>query len=367
MKKTVFALFAVLLVLSLASCDFFEPPVGTEVNSPMSPDDSREMVELTINVGGSGTNRALIGGQASTNSNKYEVVFVDSGGAFWRKNWNNTPSTTITIPVDSYTHITNAILFAGDTNNTLLAIGSITSVGGVSTLGGPASITKTSGTVTFTMAPLSYVPGGATMGNSSFQIKGPTTTSGTDYSNEPITFESTYPVFAIPANGHDNTSKTGTSADYSTDIVGQYIIECGPNYAAAKIYGPWALTANYPDPSELPGLASVKVGVATRLPPVVATGTESTMPLDGKFDFYIDVTGAAGVNEDGYSKVSIEVPVIAIGSTSGNNVNGSTTPITWYIKGGENNTDLDDGTYNGGAVLLKVGTPQERTTITITQ
>jgi hypothetical protein len=72
----------------------------------------------------------------------------------------------------------------------------------------------------------------------------------------------------------------------------------------------------------------------------------------------------SGVTADGLCGVSINVPVRAISSTA---TYETGTIIVWNIRGGTNNTAADDGTGNGGAVVLAVGTHANFTrSITIT-
>jgi len=74
------------------------------------------------------------------------------------------------------------------------------------------------------------------------------------------------------------------------------------------------------------------------------------VPASGIFDITINTTGIT----DGLSQISIEVPVCAIDIAND-------YPGTWYIRGGLNQHELDEGIEVntigslGGAVLLGVG------------
>jgi len=134
MKKTIFAVLAVLLVLMLATCDIFEQPLAT--GGDLVTEDGRPMASLTINFEGLGTSRALVAANAPGDADFYEVVFKDPNVAdnYHVKNFVTSDSATnrtITIPVGDYTGDTKAVLFAGKDDGTykiLLGIGYITRV-----------------------------------------------------------------------------------------------------------------------------------------------------------------------------------------------------------------------------------------------
>jgi len=124
-------------------------------------------------------------------------------------------------------------------------------------------------------------------------------------------------------------------------------------YSGVKQKGSWTVASTYTtSDSGLGSETTVQVGVTPRFP----GGSDS---IDGSFYFTIDTGNVSG----GYSKIYMNAPVVAIkDATSINNV----APLTWFIKGGINNTklDLDDGTgADGGAVLLYVDSQLVRLTI----
>jgi len=374
MKKTVFTLFAALLVLLIASCDLFEPPAGTEVNSPNPTDDGREMVRLTISVGGSGTSRALSQGQASTGTyavNIYEVVFMDDIGNVYRKNW--TSGTPGPIPLDvavgDYTGVGKAVVFAGYQNggdNTLLAVGTITQIDStpIAPNVGTVNITKTTNAVTFTLQALNSAV--TETSASTFNILGPTSysTSGYGASAHPTL---SIPFFTLPPATHINSvidnpvsgpgdTSLASGLDTATNTVGQWIF-VHAYYKAVKTKGDWKVASAYPTPGTEIGLTddAVELAVKERWP---IPGTGGTiMPSDGKFYFNIVTSDSqfTGLTSTGYGKISITVPVEAIDGKSPYS-SAYTNALTWNIRGGVLNDVLDNYIdIDGGAVLLYVG------------
>jgi len=356
MKRTVFTLFAALLVLLIASCDLFEPPAGAEVNSPNPTDDGREMVRLTINVGDSGTSRALTLAQAKTNVNYYEVVFMDNSGTTYRQNWSG-GTTTLDVPAGDYTGPEKAVVFAGRRPNagdfenmTLLAIGKITNIDGGADLGtSPAVISKTTTGVTFTLIPLeSGITDDWT--SSSFQILGPTSLSL--QTNDGTRGISTYPdalpipVYTLPAKTdssfNDNAATSPAGLNSVQNVVGMWAFT-NSHFSGVKTKGAWKVASIYP--TELGANPQVEVKTIPRFPNVSTTNI-----IDGNFYFNFNLGNVSG----GYSKISMNVPVVAIkDDTSYNGV----PSLTWNIRGGTNNDSLDYSTStdpDGGSVLLYI-------------
>jgi len=364
MKKTIFALFAVLLVLLMVTCDFFEQPHNTDDGLPDLTQGG--MMRLDINVGNDGTGRSLTVGQAedaTTGVNYYEVAFKDPGGStMYRLAWpKGVGIQTIYVPLGTYNTADKAVLFAGykdplnldeNTNKTLLAVGVITAVNGTA----GTTITPSTTSVTFTMSSLlndvNFTKSGA--GASSFQITGPTT-GGTDYSTPnygigklSLSATESYPMFRIPEGGYTNTG-SATAPDSDTDITATYKINCGTagannaNYLGVVVASPGGdiPSKGYPI-SEIQGLSVI--GKFTNLT------VGNAVPSDGKFELLIDVK--TNVNPSiGLSRLSIEVPVYPINATY--------NPGLWFIRGGKEQGRLDEGITAsnpiGGAVLLSVG------------
>jgi len=365
MKKTFFALFAVLLVLSLATCDLLE-----ESDAGRSIAENG-MVNLTINIADGGTGRSLTTDLAKADVDYYEVAFKDPTGAtMYRKAWNKSDVGPITIAVPvcatpGYNTADKAVLFAGiNSTKTLLAVGIIT---GTTTGGGAvanAVIANNTTAVTFTLSALQN-----DVATSSFSILGPSAAQTShpaalhnNYTTTALGKKSvdvgatvvTYPVFSIPEATYPNAT-VGSFSDTGGNVIGEYTINCGVAGAQNAYYAGviietagWSVhTASYavtnpPSPIAYPGAT---IGVTANSIP--AAGSAVT----GAFRFLIDVSAAT----NGISKVYIDAPVIAI-----NNTAASGLPGTWHIYGGKDSTDPDAGVVggtgsDGGAVLLAVG------------
>jgi hypothetical protein len=360
MKKSLCVLFAALLALLLVTCDSFAPPDGGD--TPLFTEDGRPMVKLTINVGDNGTSRAMIGNQDQKDAvTHYEVAFL-SGSNIYRTKWpKSAGSGTITVPTGAYATAADAVLFAGkaDSTNgdTLLAIGAITATSDGGT--GSTDITLSTNSVTFTLYAL------LSEADTSFKILGPTAATGlTNYA----TYAkipgpgSTFNMFGVPGHGFSNT---GTG--YTSTIAGQFTINCGSsgtgnaNYAGVWIKGPWDVISDVPANTEMPS-GGTGLQVVTS---VITPSSQSNVaaPTNGVFVFKIDVSS---LGSDGYSKIYLNVPVNAI---NGNTSNDS-SPVTagnWYIRGGLNNSAVDEGsTSDGGAVVLEIKDVSSSKTVTIT-
>jgi len=334
MKKTVFALFAVLLAVLLVTCDLFGPSSGTE--EALFTEDGRPMVRLTISVGNIGVSRALTTTQAQSAVDYYEVVFKDPKGVLHQEAWDS-GTTSITIPVGNYTGATKAVVFAGvKSDKTLLAVGIITAVDGNLIGAGDAIIKSDTNSVTFTLSPLTNAVS-TNKASTTFKIIGPTKDSVDefDYSTAnansiPVTLSGgTYPVFCVPGGNYANTDSS--PANLAENIVGSYSVD-NPYFDGVILAAAWSATSgNYSGGGE--------TGVTVVVDPADDTVGD---PINGEFIFLIDASSCG----DGLSKVYIDVPVYALGNTD----------ITWHIKGGTTNSDPDGGAgTNGGAVLLAVG------------
>jgi len=317
MKKTLFAILAVLFTIALiATCDVFEPVLDVVEEVPQFTPDGRPMVRVTIDLGGGVTSRSLISGSASTVSDTYEVVFLDlvNTSTTYRTIVNNVASTgtttTLYIPVGDYDGADKAVAFAG-TNQTLLGVGSIT-------LG--ANVT-TAQTVTFILHPLVSDAGSS---GSSFS-------AGTTIPDEQIPGFSSFTAFAVGR---------------ASSIPGKYTVRTNAstlqNNGGILIKGTWGGSQITTLPTNL-GITTKYESLAGS---VTVTGVSSgTVSSDGVLDFNLNTTG---VSEEGYTMVNISVPVVAIREAA--------TAGTWFIRGGLNNSNFDESD-EGGAVMLKVGTP----------
>jgi hypothetical protein len=377
MKRKIFAAFAVLLVVMLATCDLLEP--DTRDNEPLFTPDGRPMVRLSIGVGNNGASRAISSAQdpetfVNTANGYYEVAFLDPESPYttiYRAAWDGNKSGTIAVPMGDYTGATKAILFAGrKSDKTLLAIGEISEIdniplGSLSSLGPAgavddvAEIFADTESVTFKMYALES---GVTVNKatSSFVIAGPKKASpgNVDFTAKDIkSYQSGKGfVFTIPdydyADSEDDSAAADSSfLDFDTNIVGLYKVKYGTTVNDGSLFGgvmvtsnTWVYSVNYSKSSD------PTVDFETRFPT-----QGKTVPIKsgyGEFYFNIDLSSLS-VNEEGLHKVWIEVPVNAIGSDT-----TRTTPVDWYIRGGLDNEELDGGvaaTSEGGAFLLNVG------------
>jgi len=365
MKKTIFALFAILLVLLLAACD---EPGDDDVVTP----DGKPMVTITINIDNGGTSRALSPTVGFTNADYFEVIFHD-GTDYYQVEWGGAGPGSITIPPADYGAIgKDAILFAGKNNTTppspilpektLLGIGVITGSNGG---GGTQEVTPTTNQVTFTVTSLvNNVTNVA--GTSTFKITGPTvdavggfdydTTATTSATTMPVPIAQTvgalhYPVFPIPAYGYP-TSLTTPAVE---TISATYTITTIPQYAKVITAGAWDVT--------VAGMAAdtESAAVGTITPTAVAAtpawGTAGTALTAASYTFSFTMT-LAGTGTGGLAGVLIDVPVHALVATASKKAPGYTSgaTVTWKIRGGSDLATPDGIAGNGAAVLLGVGT-----------
>jgi hypothetical protein len=375
MKKTIFALIAVLLLVLMATCEDYgtQPSTDPDDDLPLFTEDGRPMAHLTIGTGR--IDRALTADLAQNNVTFYEVAFKDPGtsGKIYRKSWNYTQRGRIAVPSGNYDDATKAVLFAGrQSDNTLLAVGVISAVDGVA----GTTIQPNTSSVTFTLAPLtndvSAMP--ITMvtpadpinsSASTFQITGPTTPinyaasayfDNTNYDKFPrVKMEADqkiYPLFRVPAD----TAISGTPGE---DITATYTIACGTagaNYAGVIISSTCVLISG---PATNLAYGYKVNGTVFPNPLTVIPAAGVAVPASGIFDLTIDTSSILS----GLSQISIEVPVRAIDITND-------FPGTWYIRGGLRQDLLDEGINAnvigslGGAVLLGIG-PIEDTGIDI--
>ena len=363
MKKTLFTLFAVLLVLLpvilMATCYLFELPPNN--------DERQSMVRLTINPGDGGTDRALNRDLAVDNANFYEVVFKSGTTApftYYQAEWNSGDG-HITIPIGDYTGAERAVLFAGhDASDVkiLLGVGEITEIDSTSLDDMPdniAYIGPGSHTITFTVTAL--VSGvKADKATSTFKILGPTNptnyATGNSGTGPTITVSSVnYPVFPVPASSHSNPDTDFENV--AGNIIGEYTFTLP--HRAAIILGSagWGATASPYNPAGLSAPDSPISGNVTCAP-----DGANTLPGSGTncpFKFMVNVTGAG---TSGLCSVLLDAPVHALSPTA-LKAPSYTTPggntVEWHIRGGIDNTIPDgasSGTDDGALIILAVGT-----------
>jgi len=354
MKKTVFALFAVLLVLSLATCDLLEvPQAAKSVN-----EDGQVMKTITIKVEGVGVPRALNKTNATTAgpgaADYYEVVFK-SGTKYYEVAWDDTDgSATITIPIANYANTGNdAILFAGlKSNKTLLGVGTISTTVGGAGAGSNSNVTAATTGVTFTVTALTNGISNIAA-SSTFKITGPTNdvVHGRNYAttatgNTPAI--AVGPIFPIPGVESGTAYSNPTSAA-GGDITAEYSVTI-PHNSGVILQGAWSATpvtlGSWPE--------TAATGTVAYVPTAKTTG--SALDATTVFAFEINVSS---VTVNGVCAFNILAPVRALSNTAtyeNTSDVANQTPFEWNIRGGTDPNTADDGTTgNGAAVILGVG------------
>jgi hypothetical protein len=326
MKKILFAILAVLFAIALiATCDVFEPVSEVVEDVPQFTPDGRPLVRVTIDLGDGGISRSLISSSASTDSNSFEVVFRDSVNTAltYRAHLVDTTQTVLHIPVGNYSGAGKAVAFAG-TNQTLLGVGAITS---------DPNITAATN-VTFTLHPLASNAG--TTGSSFSAGTSALETIGTYNTFKPFTVSNgTIGKYTVTTLGNSGlTNNEGIIFRSSSSWLGSHITALPGNLGINDQYEPFN--------------GSVTVaGIFT---------AGNHIDPSGDLNFTI----GASIVEPGYTMVSISVPVAAISADNGTDGHNNTvTAGIWYIRGGLDNNEFDEGPPSkGGAVVLKVGIPQ---------
>ena len=323
MKKALFALLAVLLVLPAVGCDnsLFSPNLEPEPapgqNAADEKDNDREMVGIAINTGGA--SRALIHDLAQAGVNYYEVAFKDPLydhpttpiKVIYRSSWNFSETGRIFVPKGDYDGVDKAVLFAGrQSDRLLLAIGELTAVNG-----DPGTdITAATKSVTFTLEALRYDIDPPGIGVR-FDI--PSTVGSVEFDDK------TYPLFRI-ATGTDLTAKFTITNSY---FAGLAEVPGGSTVQSTK-YCIYKLGTD-----EV--VDGVKLEIGTITPNIVGD------------DFVVTVKVTPGTDA-GLSGLSLEAKVVPLSNDYG--------PGLWYIKCGMFNHLLDQGGKSlGGTVLLAIG------------
>jgi hypothetical protein len=357
MKKTIFALIAVLLFVLMATCEDYGTKAGTDPDDglPWYTEDGRRMVPFDILPPGN-PSRAMTNDLARGGIDYYEVAFKDplyngtTNTKIYRAAWNYTQTGRIAVPPGDYFGPEKAILFAGRySDRTLLAAGILTKIEDDTLTGLTLPITATIGPnttqVTFRLAPFEndIKPDPA----STFKITAPATPDYQTSSIPTVGFPKAeidgiiYPLFRIPRDSDATTATFGFDIpsirfetapasgtwNYQSTADGIIIKEAGKIISSGVFY------------QDDKGVA---VKGVTPNPIMPDSGA-----IDGTFNLKIDTTGL----DAALSRLSIEVPVCAIDITND-------APGTWYIRGGMSQNILDAGyTVNslGGAILLAVG------------
>jgi len=346
MKKTIFLGIAALLTLAVFSCgNFTEPGVNVD-DGPrvMQTADGQTLVRLDI--GFKGSARALTDNMARVATERYEVAFFNSAGTgtVYRTSWADGERGKLwvaTAPapagIDYAASGNRAILFAGYSNGTLLAVGALTAVDNTPS----TAITDDSRSVTFTLTPLNnaiHSENAATVPAptaSTFKIVTPTgsATGGTAFPTVTIS-DLIYPVYELP---HDTVATATYSITGGLPANG-IVIAATPRVIPKLIQVP-----GYYSAIDVTGSFAVGMTADTTL---------------GTGPFNLSLTTKTN---KGLIKICFEIPIYAISKDSGwNQLSGAADvkPGTWYIRGGISNTTLDSGKdrdSDGGAVLLGIG------------
>jgi len=340
------------------------------------------MVNLSIGFAGNGPqyhNRALTDTIAMVAADRYEVAFYyaddpDNTGEpginaqVYRSSWTNTQQGNLWVQTspDGINYAANgngAILFAGFSDGTLLAIGELSGVNGAA---GATTITDDSRTVTFALTPLnndiygleaagSPDPTGATFkltahdgpadwdihlngGGGSFTV----------FKRIPINGFA-YPFFNLPQNAV-------FQASYWIDFGGvtSGIVTAGhPEVFTAFIGEVTDYHAAMTSGISVLGTFNISTGT-----PNVVYSPDALSPLPMLEPFLLELTTFI---HSGLITIRIEIPVHAWNNDPGWNQQAglqNIQPGKWYVRGGIANTTLDMGIdqhSTGGSILLGIG------------
>ena len=348
MKKFIFAI-AVLVALAMAACVFTAPEVEAEKAQVVYTEDGKALVKL--GVGLTAGSRALTDNMAMVAAERYEVAFYSADTLqVYRTTWVDGQRGNLWVYTEDSPGIdyaaggNRAILFAGYSNGTLLAVGELTSVDGAP----GAVILNNSRAVTFSLTALNNdifgLDGGSTMDptKSTFQITQATfeTNLLSAFEVVPIDGEN-YPVYELDP---------GLSTVTATYKVTGFPVTPGIVVAAAPKIIPKMI--------EVPGYWSAKdvTGSFTGLSAGSDLPAPAGTPLTTTFSLSLITR-----SNHGLIKIGFQIPVYAISAALGYDKLTNATdvqPGTWYIRGGIANSDLDRGTNqdsDGGSVLIGVG------------
>jgi len=347
MKKLIFAV-AALLALSITACVFTAPEAVDNEQFVMQTEDGRTLVKLGFGL--DGNSRALTDNMATVAAERYEVAFYyATGPAIYRTTWvegqrGNLWVETTPAGINYGAGGNLAILFAGYSNGTLLAVGALSEVNGAP----GTTINDASRTVTFTLTPL---------GNDIFGLDG-----------SPSTLDPTKSTFKITQSGHETALlATFPTVIIDTEAYPVYELDTGMS-AVSATYAVSGLPANgiviaatpkvIPKMIEVPGYWSAKDVTGSFANTLVADAALPT-PAGGYTTFGLTLVTRAN---EGLIKIGFQIPVYAISKNLGYDKLTTLTdvqPGIWYIRGGIANADLDRGTgqdSDGGSVLIGTGT-----------
>jgi len=314
MRKTIVtAFFALLVMLTVTSCDSIIP--GLETEKAEYTADGRKLVTLKVNISGTeSNNRSLLDDSAKGTANYAEVVFVNDSKYYRAGGYLS--GISVKVPAGTY-NATNAIILIGrKSDGTLLATGTLDT----------DFIVPSDPKITFTVSSLVTDLNANTSSTFAFKIEeafpASTPISGTTFANKTSTGkfdEAGHPCFQVPPN----------KADIRASLTINGFATTGTNI---KVADNAKVTFS--------GIPEITV-LSTTITP--ASGT--AVGPSGKFGFDFD-TG-----EVGEYIITFKIPVVGFSSANGI---GSTSHI-WYIRGGiktDGNPDFSKNDEEGVALLV---------------
>ena len=400
MKKLILIGIAVLMAAAIVSCSVFDEP-------PAQKPDNSEGLLIKFR---SGDGRALTTPIAAAGADYYEVYFYN-GTTKVRTSWGNGATGRIRPGDGDYSNvgtvgtgtppIGRAYMFAGR-NGTLLGIGVVTSVNhGTGMLPGSTINMATATEVEFTVtglntdvggllnptamtppAPPNDIPGYPLGNHAASTFKIPVGTFNANDAglllldnsqNPPLTA----PVFLVNPNSaitpnairlasFDITNTDGYSLSYTAPALGATQIQTDTEALHANLRAAIIPTATSsstwpttPDPLDLNRVdCKGYLWEQGNSPFATISGVTTGITAGTALTFPINLTINPGTKV-GLAQLSIEIPVIMFDTADSDN---GVKPLTWYIRGGLNNTAADQGAaFNdkdgslGGAIIIGVG------------
>ena len=391
MRKAIFTVLVVLLALLAVTCDNGILPVRAESGPGQTVPDEPGTVTLGISIGSpTGRARALTGQTAQTDeADFYEVVFMaPNTGNVYRQTWNGTvngnggSTFNMTVAEGDYDNTGGAkgtaVIFAGkyvsSTEIILLGVGVVdeTSTDGGTTftsghniVGGAVGTATTN--VKFLITPL--VTGVSTTANlSKFTITGGTGVTATpntatslpELETNPGGPSAKVPVFELPAVAVTGVTAAWQFSGSDTEYVVVTNVTPGTLVTAAAYINPHQTSET--------GQAVSVTGITQNDSPTHTAITIDETTLDdiitsGGFRIVFTTTA---VSPGAFGTLALSVPVkLAIpdmGTLRPNGTSAGTAGTVasvggWHLRGGLDNTALDNGTGTGGRVLLRIGNP----------
>jgi len=314
MKKAIFFGFAALVMLAVLSCEIDEQK-------------DRQNGIITLNGPEITRGRALDGPIAEAVTNFYEAAFQRvSDSKIIRATWDYAQRGRIYLEPGDYTLILMAgRIVLGD--KILLGVGQATGIdgGGSVSTDVPLQVTIEASTTDlyFTAYPLMNDINGA---------------ADSTFKTEITTFP--FPIEQYIDDGYGNSIPVfPINRGATTTAAWKFGLGALPDASGDKInvFGPSILVTG------TPAINDVAININPKLIDASFTGLTLGTALTGTFNMSFTAPNAAGMVQ-----ISLNVPVVAIANTD--------KPVIWYIRGGLNNGELDNGkgsaNKSGGAIAL---------------